>query len=246
MSWLSKNVSSIAAPETIGMKWVKDKITGQPKQVPANDNSSGPALDQYTNDTLPAQGQANQDMLMNEAELEKKMASDTASSNASARAKYLSDLTGILHSQQANDFNAAAPGIMDDLNSRGVFRSSGLGNAFARKEGELSAATSSKLAEQGLADNNANLAENSGIENAYLGNRSGAIARNLSVQDYANQIQGGKLLGKAVQPIAPTPSKSSTPLQGALGGASIGASAGGGPWGAAIGGAAGLAAGKGK
>jgi hypothetical protein len=126
------------------------------------------------------------------------------------------------------------------LNSRGLLRSSALGEKVGLEASKLSRQTSEQLALQGISDYGKTVDNMGTIENAYLGARGTALQRRFSLEDFDRQVAAGKELGANALPNISQPSgKGAGALQGGLGGATIGASVGGAP-GAAIGGAIGL------
>lgn len=190
-------------------------------------------------------GTGDETRLLAEAELQKQLASQTLQSQYSARQKYLTDLSGLLQTQQNQQLSSELPGVYEDLNTRGLLRSSDLGNRLSLRQKELAAITSSALAQQGLGYSDEYTSGLGNIENAYLGARSGAIQRAFSVDDYRRSIEASKQLGFALQP---QQQQSSPGKGGALSGAATGAFAGSklGPWGGAIGAGVGGVAGAGK
>lgn len=177
--------------------------------------------------------------ILAEAELQKNLASQTLTAQNDARKKYLTDLSGLLQEQQRQQLSTELPGIYEDLNTRGLLRSSGLGNELGRRQSELAAQTSSELARQGLTYSDEYTSGLGGIQNAYLGARNSALQRRFSLEDLDTNVRASKELGFALQPQPQSNSKGNT-LAGTSVGASIGSAFG--PVGTAIGGIAGGAA----
>lgn len=183
--------------------------------------------------------------LLSEAELQKQLAQQTNTGLVDTRSQNLSSLADLITKQQQRLISQNMPGVYEDLNTRGLLRSSELGNAVSRQQAIAAANLQDTIGQQGISDSNTNLNNLQGIENNYLGNRSAAIQRGMSLQDWQRQVEASRSLGFAMQPQQPQGNgKSSSPLTGALGGASVGSKFG--PTGAAVGGAAGLLAGQGK
>lgn len=183
--------------------------------------------------------------LLAEAELAKTLKGQTLDAASAERSKRLDDLSGILIKQQKAQLEDSLPDIYEDLNTRGLLRSSALGDRVSKEQGKLARLTSEQLALQGLQDRDADINSRIGLQDTYLSGREGAIARRFSLEDYENQFEKSKQLGALMTPTQPsTPSaKGGMALQGGLGGAGIGASVGG-PPGAAIGGLAGIMGGS--
>lgn len=177
--------------------------------------------------------------LLAEAELQKKLRQQSYDETTASRKKMLSDLSNLLMTQQKAQLQDSLPGIYEDLNARGLLRSSALGDRVSTEQSKLARQTSEQLALQGLSDDNTALGQLGGIEENYLSARDAAIGRRFSLEDYATQLQGSKELGAATTPIAQKgPSAKGGALQGGAQGATAGSAAG--PWGAAIGGGLGM------
>lgn len=178
--------------------------------------------------------------LLAEAELQKQLRGQTNDQQTTGRKAMLDELSGVLQKQQAGSMSDMMPGVYEDLNSRGLLRSSALGEKVGLEAGKLTRQTSEQLALQGIQDRNKTIDNLGSIEEGYLGARGTAMQRRFSLEDFDRQLEAGKILGANALPNVSQPSgKGAGALQGALGGATIGASVGG-PAGAGIGGAIGL------
>lgn len=161
------------------------------------------------------------------------------------RGQRLKDTAAFLSSEEDRKFGEAQPGIYEDLNKRGLLRSTGLGDALAREKAKLSGESAAVLAQQGLSDRDAEVGgikdilaksqqfQTSGLERRFTledFNREADMAKALGAQ-YAPQVKGGKSV-----------------LGGILAGAGAGASAGSsmGPVGTGIGAVLGAATGGSK
>lgn len=181
--------------------------------------------------------------ILNEAELQKGLSAQTLEAQNAARQKYLVDLSSLLQTQQAQQLTTELPGVYEDLNTRGLLRSSALGDKLSYRQAELAKETSSKLAMQGLSYNDLYTSGLGGIQDTYLGARNSALQRKFSLQDYDTNVKASRDLGFALQPQQQQSSgKGTTALSTGLSGAEIGAGVNG-PFGAIIGGTAGLVAG---
>lgn len=177
--------------------------------------------------------------LLAESELQKNLRKQTFEQQVAGRKAMLDELSGVLIKQQQAQLNDQMPGIYEDLNTRGLLRSSALGEKVGLEATKLARQTSEQLALQGITDRNQAINDISGISESYLGGRGSAMQRRFSLEDFDRQIAAGEKLGANALPQISQPSgKGSGALQGGLGGAAAGASVGGGP-GALIGGAIG-------
>ncbi len=96
---------------------------------------------------------------------------------------------------------------MENLNSRGLLRSSALGNSMATADQQLQANTTNQLQQQAIAGETSDLANTTNIQNTYDASRNSALQRQFSVEDYNNQLAAGKALGDQYANIKPqTPS----------------------------------------
>lgn len=213
--------------------------TPEPQALPSAPITTTNPAGGFSPGDNPKYGDINGDTarIIAEAELQKQLAGETLLSQSNARKNYLTDLGKLLEEQQTRQLSSELPGIYEDLNTRGLLRSSDLGNQLSRRQQELAAITSAKLAEQGLAYNDEYTSGLGNIENTYLGARNSALSRRFSLEDLDTNIKASKELGFALQPQPQSNGKGSMGLLGASTGASIGSAFG--PAGTAIGGALG-------
>lgn len=160
------------------------------------------------------------------------------------KAQYLQELSTLLTQQSDRQFQEALPGMYEDLNTRGLLRSSALGDRMSTEQAKLASQVSEQLGMQGLADRQWGTEQGSGILEAYLGGREGAIGRRFSMEDYQRQVEDAIRIGATNVPNAPQSNTKGNTAQGAMGGASMGS--GFGSWGTLAGGAAGAYAGHSK
>lgn len=178
--------------------------------------------------------------LLAEAELQKQLRQQTYNQQVAGRKAMLDELSGVLQKQQAAQLNDQMPGIYEDLNTRGLLRSSALGEKVGLEASKLARQTSEQLALQGITDRNTAINDLSSIEDAYLGGRGSALQRRFSLEDFDRQVAAGEKLGANALPQISQPSgKGQSALTGGLGGATVGAQVGG-PTGALVGGTIGL------
>jgi phage gpG-like protein len=112
-------------------------------------------------------------------------------------------LAEILNKQMERQFDEQRPEIYEDLNRRGLLRSTETGKALATERGRLSAGVNEQLALQGIQDMYGGIEGQGSILDQYLGGRQSAIGRRLSLADWQRQMAASKELGQAVAPIQP-------------------------------------------
>jgi hypothetical protein len=215
--------------------------SGNPSGRPANPiPTANPGIDplpsvspdqvQQTGGVVLRGDEASNDVakLMAEAELQKKLQTDYAGKNKTERAAMLQDYANLITQQQQRVFGENMPGLYEDLNTRGLLRSSELGNAVSREQAKAAQILQEQVGLQGLNDREAALNEGSGIQNQYYQGRYGAIQRGQSLEDFVRQTKAAQLTGLALQPQQqPAPSaKGGGAVQGAVGGGTIGANFG--------------------
>lgn len=81
------------------------------------------------------------------------------------RKQSLNDLAGILAKQQDQNRARAIPGLAENANLSGIFRSTGLGDRINQYDQQLSEDTANKLALQGVADRNLNAGDMTNLFN---------------------------------------------------------------------------------
>jgi hypothetical protein len=166
----------------------------------ASPNNPGP-----TGGLILNGSQASQDatQIANEGALQQQLSVQSQQGVTAQRQQYLNDLTGVLNQNTANQLNAQAPGIYEDLNSRGLLRSSALGNSMSTAASQLQANTTNQLAQQGIAGETSDLANDTTIQNTYNQSRNSALQRQFSVEDYNNQLAAGQKLGAQYASLTP-------------------------------------------
>lgn len=197
-----------------------------------NSNAGTISLGNYNLDQLLSNLQGNQ-QAVDQSKILGLNAADTAERKATleaqntARQGQLSDLATLLAKQNQTQLGQAAPSILEDLNARGLARSSAVGNQYANALSNLTANTNNQIAQQSLANTGLYTAGQSGITEADIAGKGTALQRGLSLQDYANQLQAGRALGQinqpANQPVQSGKGGASGAITGGLTGASTGA-----------------------
>lgn len=194
-------------------------VTGAPGTAPIPNFNPGPIMDPVSGQPLlddvmgdtPLYGGAvntggtaskDQNDLINEAELAYKLQQERAGQSKEERAQMLQEYADLIAQQQNRMLDENAPALYEDLNTRGLLRSSELGNAMSRERAKAAAILQEQVGLQGLSDRDAYIQSMEGASDNYLGGRSGAIQRRFSLEDFARQAQVAKDTGIALQPIS--------------------------------------------
>jgi hypothetical protein len=233
------DVATMGSAELLNQAYLQPKANHEKNQQDVYQQGvlNSTNLDQLLNNIRTSQAMGSRGQLLGENAANTTQRTDTLNKQQSARDAQLKSLASLLAEQNQTQVGQAMPNVLEDLNSRGLLRSSAVGNQLANAQSQLQERTNQQLAQQALANQSAYTSGLGGITEADIAGKGSATQRQFSLQDYANQIQAGKILGKDLQPQAPS-GKGGNVLGGALGGAGVGAQVGG-PWGAAAGGAAG-------
>lgn len=143
-----------------------------------------------------------QNDLISEAELQYKLQNENAEMSKTQRSQMLQEYADLISQQQNRILDENAPALYEDLNTRGLLRSSELGNAMGRERGKAAQILQENVGLQGLSDRDAYINALSGNTDNYLQGRSGAIQRRFSLEDFARQAKVAKDTGIALQPIS--------------------------------------------
>lgn len=95
----------------------------------------------------------------------------------------LNELAGFLAEQEGVKFQREIPEIAEQANLQGVYRSTGFGNALAKRRGELAQDTNAALASQGIADRDMDVNAISDILNTKREFQSAGLDRQFSLDD---------------------------------------------------------------
>ncbi len=163
-------------------------------------------LDQLING-MPQQAETDKNLILSENASNLAERKGTLSEQDLARKGQLSDLATLLANRNQEALGQAAPGILEDLQSRGLARSSAVGNNYANYLSNLTANTNSQLSEQALRNAGLTTDAMGGITEADIAGKGTATARALSLNDYVNQLKAGRAMAQiglpANQPSAP-------------------------------------------
>jgi len=166
--------------------------------------------------------------IMDEAERARQMQMDLWNQQQTMRGTNREELANILNQQMERQYEEGLPDMYEDLNTRGLLRSSHLGESMAEERGRMSAGVNEQLALQNIQQQEGAIGGLGNIQNQYLQSRQGALGRRFSLEDYAQQIKASQLLGQAAAPIQPyTGGGKSGTAQAGMAGAGLGMSAAG-------------------
>lgn len=143
--------------------------------------------------------QSDSSRIMDEVNAQRGIGNANAAEYSNERKKALADLSTVLADSQKRQLMDRVPELAEQANLQGIFRSTGMGNAIAQEASKLAAATSDQLAQQGLADREANITDKQNVDSAYLQGRYSPIQRELSLEDYLTQAKSSLMTGAAAQ-----------------------------------------------
>lgn len=196
--------SPVTGTPDVNYKPVVDPVTGE--IVPTD----GSLVDTIVGDTPVSGGAANtggqastdQQQLIDEAELAMRLQNEQAGKSKEERAKMLQEYADLIVAQQNRILDENAPALYEDLNTRGLLRSSELGNAIGRERQKAAQILQEQVGLQGLNDREAYVKALEDANTGYIQGRSGAIQRRYSLEDFARQAKVAKETGLALQPIS--------------------------------------------
>lgn len=157
------------------------------------------------------------------------------------RAQSLSELSQLLSTRNERVFEDSIPDITEAANVKGIYRSTGYGDALARERTRLEAGAQEQLAQQSLSDRELDEQTMAGILAKQQGFQFDALSRDFSNKDYGRQIADAMRIAELSRPQQSRGKAGGGALSGAVGGA--GALSSLGPWGAVAGGILGGAGG---
>lgn len=119
------------------------------------------------------------------------------------RKQYISELSGLLTQNADRQFELDKPGMLEDLNARGLLHTSAVGDRYADRRKELAEGTSLQLAGADLDNKNAllDLYRNAGA--TQRGFQTGGLQREFGLEDYSRQFQDALRFARETQPQAP-------------------------------------------
>jgi len=235
-------VPSVPQPGTTPGAVTPTNQTGTSPVFTGNPNNPAPDGGLRTDGSSAAADAAK---IAQEAALQQQLAVQAANERAGKRKTYLNDLSSLITQQNNQILSEKSPYIQEELNAKGLLRSSELGNAIAREQRGLAEQSANALGQAGLQAEQQDLTDFKEIQNAYNQARDSALGRQFSMEDYERQVRTGRELGDQYAQLKPNaPSKGKAGLSGAATGAVAGAGLG--PWGVAGGAVAGGLAGSSK
>lgn len=190
----------------ISIQPVIDPSTGQVVYNPTDGNLADTVIG-----TTPLSGGAvgtggtaskDQQDLLNEAELQYRLQQEQAGKSKADREQLLKDYSSLISEQQNRILDENAPALYEDLNRRGLLRSSELGNQMAIQREKAAQVLQEQVGGQALNDRDAYIKAMEDANTNYLGGRNSAIQRRYSLEDFARQAKVAKDTGLALQPIS--------------------------------------------
>ena len=115
----------------------------------------------------------------------------------------LDELGSLLTQRSAQQFSENAPGILEQLNTRGVLRSSGTGEALAREQARLEQENQYNLAQTALGYGQANMDDIANMLGRQQGWQSAGLQARLGLEDAEAQKQLAITLAELSKPAEP-------------------------------------------
>jgi hypothetical protein len=126
-----------------------------------------------------------------------------ATDEATKRKQYTGELANILNTENERQFKLDQPGILEDLNARGLLNSSGVGDALAKRRQELAGAAETQLAQANLADKESVLPLYRNAIQTQQNFQSAGIQRDFSLDDFLRQTNAAIQIGQSTMPQQP-------------------------------------------
>ena len=183
-----------------------------------------PSVDGYNGGIATGSGEAGKSaaQILAEADLAKQLREQQLETTKTSQSDIVARLKQTLEDEAKTQYERSLPSLYEDLNSRGLLRSSELGTQMAKKQGETYQDLATALAKTQLGYDDSNLATSTGITESYLGGRGSALQREMSLEDYARQLEASKALGAVMTPVSSGSSKSASDTALQLGGTALG------------------------
>lgn len=124
----------------------------------------------------------------------------SAETAATGRSESLEELTSLLAEQGDQAFDVNRAGILEDLNARGLFRSSAVGTEFARERGRQADISRNIVSAQSISDRDANINALIQAGATQRDFQTSGLSREFSLDDFGRQTQAGFRLGEATSP----------------------------------------------
>jgi len=180
-------------------------VTQPPVDIynPGNDITAPTVRPDMGNLDVSGQGGVDMTKILDETERARQTQMDLWNQQQSMKENARRSLAETLNSQMDRQFNDQMPAYLEDLNTRGLLRSSALGDRLSTERSKMAAGVNEQIALQSIQDQYGGAEGLTGITDQYLKGREGAMSRGFSLEDWARQMQASKELGQAVTPITP-------------------------------------------
>jgi hypothetical protein len=202
----------------------------QPNQPPvATDPVTGmPVIDPSMGNIPTGGAETGVGSILDETERARQYQLDLINQQSGDKEQARAEMAEILNQQMERQFSDQVPAYLEDLNTRGLLRSSALGDRLSTERSKMAAGVNEQLALQGIQDKYGSIDALTGVGDQYLQGRQSALGRKFSLEDWARQMQASKELGQAVTPIQPyTGGGKSGSTQAGMAGAGLGLQAAG-------------------
>jgi hypothetical protein len=198
-------------------------VTQPPVDIynPGDDISAPTIRPDMGNLDVSGQGGVDIKKILDETERARQTQMDLWNQQQSMKDNARRSLAETLNSQMDRQFNDQMPSYLEDLNTRGLLRSSALGDRLSTERSKMAAGVNEQLALQAIQDQYGGAEGLTGITDQYLKGREGAMSRGFSLEDWARQMQASKELGQAATPITPYAGNSKGGMQDLQAGMSV-------------------------
>jgi hypothetical protein len=156
---------------------------------------------------------------------QKLQAKGTAATQKTQRAQFLQDLTGALSDYQRGEFESSIPGIAEDANTQGIFRSTGYGEALARKQTDLTRETGNILRMAALEGQEQDINAIGEADRIAREFQTSALSREFSLGDNEADYRRALSLAEATRPQVPEKSNTQKWAEGINTGANVASAA---------------------
>lgn len=119
------------------------------------------------------------------------------------RAKLLEELGGLLSQRTTEQMSLETPGMLEDLNTRGLLRSSQLGQSLSQRRGEFERGNQMALSQTALGYGEQNIADTASILARQQGFQTAGLQARLGLEDAASQEQLAITLAELSKPASP-------------------------------------------
>jgi hypothetical protein len=193
--------SSTTDPLIKGYIPISTKDSNLPPNAGIQPTYTGPLIKDELENTVVTDDRQRQ--IEQEARRQKAQSEQQATYNENQRKTQLTQLGELLSKRSTEQMALEQPGMYEDLNTRGLLRSSELGNSLSRRRAEMETANQNNLAEQALAYGDIGIAEKQAILDRQQGFQTAGTQARLGLEDAEAQKQLAMTLAELSKPSAP-------------------------------------------